>query len=242
MPSQNPPWLDALLAQAYPGVGNDMSAFGGPAPQRTGAEINQPLGGWTTNQPGSVPSGGIGSDARFPSMNVDPRLLPASPAVPGSHIRPVAGPPRPNPSNVGGAPSPGIPAPLGANRTGNNLNPNYSLVQYGAGGVGRGGQNAPIYTASNFGGPQNAGWGQQAQAPQVPQQPRGALANPQGGGSGFNVDQLFSKLPNNTFDNSQAPDMSNAPWGMGPLQQGMNWPSEVGPNYRDWVASRSGNQ
>ena len=32
-PSKNPPWLDALLASAYPGNQNDMSGFGpGPSP------------------------------------------------------------------------------------------------------------------------------------------------------------------------------------------------------------------
>ena len=246
MASPNPPWLDALLAQAYPGVGNDMSAFPGAAQlpsgsPRAGAEITQPLGGWTTNQPGSVPSVGIGSDSRFPSMNVDERLLPAGPNSPSHAWRPpVAGPPRPNPSNVGGAPSPGIPAPQGANRTGNNLNPNYSLVQYGVGGGAQGPRNAPIYTAGNFGGPQNAGWGQQGQFPQqTPQasQPRGALAaNPQGGGSGYNVGGMFQNLPDDIFNNSPQPSMNRqgstgTPYGPSPSAlpqaQKYGWPFQM---------------
>jgi hypothetical protein len=211
MANGNPPWLDALLAQAYPGVGQDMSQFGGPAPQRTGTDIGAPLGGWTAPQPGSVASGGIGSDARFPSENVDPRLLPA----PMGGIR--SGPPRPHPSNVGGAPSPGVPAPQGVNRSMvTPQNPNYSLVQYNVGGGAQSPRNAPIYTAGNFGGPQNAGWGQQGQFPQQ-QQPRGALANPQGGGSGFNVAGLFQNLPDNAFDGARETS-GVAPASMGPRQ------------------------
>ena len=36
--------------------------------------------------------------------------------------------------------------------------------------------------------------------------------------------------------------MSKAPWGVGPLQKGMNWPGSFGPDWRDLAASRSGYQ
>jgi len=207
MASQNPPWLDALLAQAYPGVGNDMSAFPGASQlpsgsPRAGADITNSLSPWSGPMPGQNAGPGIGNEDRLaPIQNIDERLLPAGPAP---FRRTRAAPPAPDPRNVGGAPSPSIPAPQGANRTANNLNPNYSLVQYGVGGGAQGPRNAPIYTAGNFGGPQNAGWGQQGQFLQqnvAQQQPRGALAaNPQGGGSGYNVAGMFQNLPNDFFN------------------------------------------
>jgi hypothetical protein len=247
MASQNPPWLDALLAQAYPGVGNDMSAFPGAgqlpsSSPRAGADITNSLSPWSGPMPGQNAGLGMGNADRLaPIQNVDERLLPAGPNSPSHAWRPpVSGPPRPNPSNVGGAPSPGIPAPLGANRTGNNLNPNYSLVQYGVGGGAQGPRNAPIYTAGNFGGPQNAGWGQQGQFPQQAQpqqQPRGALAaNPQGGGSGFNVGGMFQNLPDDIFNNSPQPSMNKqgstgTPYGPSPnalpQAQKYGWPFQM---------------
>lgn len=36
--------------------------------------------------------------------------------------------------------------------------------------------------------------------------------------------------------------MSSAPWGMGPLQKGMNWPGSYGPDWRTWAAAHSGFQ
>jgi len=240
MASQNPPWLDALLAQAYPGTSQDMSMFpdgtnnqrGMPQPPGYGPQnSNMPF----TNQQGNL-AGPQTVRMPFPGQQ-DPGGV-WGPKPPGA--RPVSGPPRPNPSNVGGAPSPGIPAPLGANRTGNNLNPNYSLVQYGVGGGAQGPRNAPIYTAGNFGGPQNAGWGQQGQFPQQAQpqqQPRGALAaNPQGGGSGFNVGGMFQNLPDDIFNNSPQPSMNKqgstgTPYGPSPnalpQAQKYGWPFQM---------------
>jgi hypothetical protein len=239
MASQNPPWLDALLAQAYPGNSSDMSMFpavnsGDPRP-----DVNMQMGMVTPPTAGGYPVAGGDPRAVDAAMNMNTGMAPGSFGGTMVPRRPVAGPPRPNPSNVGGAPSPGIPAPLGANRTGNNLNPNYSLVQYGVGGGAQGPRNAPIYTAGNFGGPQNAGWGQQGQFPQQaqPQQPRGALAaNPQGGGSGFNVGGMFQNLPDDIFNNSPQPSMNRqgatgTPYGPSPnalpQAQKYGWPFQM---------------
>jgi len=138
MASQNPPWLDALLAQAYPGNSSDMSMFpavnsGDPRP-----DVNMQMGMVTPPTAGGYPVAGGDPRAVDAAMNMNTGMAPGSFGGTMVPRRPVAGPPRPNPSNVGGAPSPGIPAPLGANRTGNNLNPNYSLVQYGVGGGAQG--------------------------------------------------------------------------------------------------------
>ena len=192
--SPNPPWLDALLASAYPGLQSNFD----PKMFPNAANIDP----WN-KYPVDLPQGAGGRqpDILSPVQAQDPRYFPA----PSSAIRPTrnpAAPPVPNPRNVGGAPAPGIPAPVGVNRTANN--PNYSLVQYQT--PNSQGGRAPIYTAANFGGPQNAGWGMFGQNPQQPQtrqpQPQGALANPQGGGSGL-INSIFASLPNDIFDNSQ---------------------------------------
>ena len=54
-------------------------AYGDPNDPNVGADINAPLTGWTTNMPSTTfaPNGGIGGDWRFPSVQVDPRLMPA---------------------------------------------------------------------------------------------------------------------------------------------------------------------
>jgi hypothetical protein len=244
---QNPAWLQALLAEAYPGVGTNMSPFTGVPPQRTGgAEINAPLSPWNNNMPGqNAGGGGIGSDVQMPIQNVDPRLLPAGPSplrdmlqIP-PRVRSSYSPPAPNPSNVGGAPTPGIPSPQGANRTANNLNPNYSLVQYGVGGGGQQGRNNPIYTAGNFGGSQNAGWGQPQQTPRgnpSATPPAGALASPN-----MNDASLGGSIMN-AFGGGTPNATSNAPWGYGPMQQNMYKNGPFGPDWADLANARSGNQ
>jgi hypothetical protein len=193
----NPAWLDALLAQAYPGTSTDMSQFPGTAQfggnaqgRQGGAEINAPLSPWNTNMPGQnmrgAGPGGIGSDVQMPSVNVDERLLPAAPA--SANVRNPYSPPVPSPNRVGGAPSPGIPAPQRMNRTANN--PNFTTFQYQV--PNSSGGRAPIYTAANFGGSQTT-------AP-TPQGPQGPLAAPQGSGGGYNVNNLFANLPDDIFD------------------------------------------
>lgn len=194
--NRNPPWLAAMLAQMYPGGSADTGTGGTMGTGTPPSPWNQPMPNPPQGTGGRVP------EMMTPMQGPEPRFFPP-PSSAIANTRNAAAPPRPNPANVGGAPSPGIPAPVGANRTANN--PNYSLVQYNAGGNARGG-NAPIYTAANFGGPQNAGWGQLGQNPGVQSrqpQPQGALANPQGGGSGFDVGKLFAGLPSNTFDDGQ---------------------------------------
>ena len=131
--------------------------------------MNQITGMAPSVNPGGYPVAGGDPRDVDAAMNMNTGMAPGS--FGGSMIptRNRTAPPRPNPSLVGGAPSPGVPAPTGG-RAGGGVpnNPNFSLVQYdvpGSGG-GQGGRNAPIYTAGNFGGPQNAGWGQRNEFPQ----------------------------------------------------------------------------
>lgn len=157
----SPAWLQAMLAQLYPGGSMDTAYSGNP---------------WNKEMysPPLPAAGGRVPEMQTPIQGVDRRFMPAPasgagrPAVtanpansPGGTNTPL---PPPDPRRVGGAPSPGIPAPQNFNRTANN--PDYPLVQYGVPGSGRGGQN-PIYTSHYFGG--------QPQTPQVPPAPQGAL-------------------------------------------------------------------
>ena len=58
-------------------------AYGDPNNPNVGADINAPLTGWTSPMPSTTfaPNGGIGGDWRFPSENVDPRLMPTGPGI-----------------------------------------------------------------------------------------------------------------------------------------------------------------
>jgi hypothetical protein len=222
MASKNPAWLDALLAQAYPGNANDLSQFPSynPGDPRPDAQMSQNLGMTRAPTAGGYPipgKFGYGSDPRAvdAAMNMNTGMAPGSfggPMIPYSpaRVRNPAAPPVPDPRNVGGAPSPGIPAPQGVNRTANN--PNFSTFQYQV--PNSQGGRAPIYTAANFGGPQ-------ATAPT----PRGPLAAPQGGtptpggpgGPFTSMADVFNNLPAGFFDGSRETS-GVAPAGYGPRQ------------------------
>jgi hypothetical protein len=64
-------------------------------PNSSGSDIGAPLTGWTTSIPSSTfaPTGGIGGDWRFPSLQVDPRILPppgqARMAMPARPVTPT---------------------------------------------------------------------------------------------------------------------------------------------------------
>ena len=80
-----------------------------PSDQRRGAEINVPLAPWDNAMPGpNSGPGGIGGDFRYPTQQVDERLLPAGAAV----AAPAAPLPPPRPSGLGGVLSSAV-APAG---------------------------------------------------------------------------------------------------------------------------------
>jgi hypothetical protein len=220
---KNPAWLDALLAQTYPGNATDMSAFPNVMQAHAGGTPTGPI---IPRSGGYAPPGGD-PRAADSAMNMNTGMAPGSLGnipIPVGGVRHPYAPPVPNPSNVGGAPSPGIPAPQGANRTANNppMNPNFGTVQYQT--PNSVGGRAPIYTAANlgsmFGGsPQQTPTGHPSATP-----PAGALSG------GFDVGKMFQNLPNNTFDGST--DTSGvAPWNMGLYQQKvMGSGQQTGPN------------
>jgi hypothetical protein len=140
--------------------------------------------------------------------------------APGSTTMP-AGP-------AAAAPAAPVPGPLatgGAGGMGATSNPRFTQVDRpnmsAAGGFGRGG--APQMTALNLAG--LFGGGQPAAAANMPtraaQPVSGRVAGPLAAGA-----------------------TGNAPWGYGPQQRNVGWPSRTpyGPDWRDLAASRSGYQ
>jgi hypothetical protein len=153
-----------------------LNQGGGPPAQRPyggggiGGEVNRPLTGWSSTAPSNTfaPNGGIGGDWRYPSQNVDPRLLPAAAgAAPAGTARPAGtatatpAAPRsvaPTPVVTPGAPNLGYYPP----------NPRFGTMQSqvpsGRGPLG----NNPIYTTMNlFGGGQRPAAAPAAAAPAV---------------------------------------------------------------------------
>ena len=207
---------------------HDMSAIGqkiGPWFGGASAAPSSSPAAPATAPPAGAPSRGIGSDANFPVMGAGsfPTTYGAPGQQPPTPTGPVSGA---NPANrgVGTTRTPGAGAPQGnpaqtptpasATRTPSRFvqvdRPNMDVA---GGGMGRGGP--PQMTALNLAG-LFGGRGQQganpANLPAANAQPvRGALA---------------------------AGGMSNAPWGMGPLQPGMNWPGSMGPFTQDQFAAR----
>ena len=171
--------------------------------------------------------GGIGSDANFPVLGAGG--FPTTYDAPGAQPPVPAGVAGVNPANrgMGTNRTPGVGAPQGspsqtprpANSTPNlGRYPPFSMIDRANASATQGQPSRGMQTAldlsSLFGG-------------------RGqpATANP-----------ADMPAPSAQTVSGQMPSMSNAPWGMGPLQKGMNWPGSYGPDWRTWAAAHSGFQ
>ena len=174
-----------------------------PAPAYQGGGIG---GDWRFPTAVAPGQGGIGSDARFP--------LASPPGSPSATPKPAGATP------TGPLASPGVTATPPMKRTPGapNLgyyqgNPRFGTVQYQT--PNSSASRAPIYTTLNLGGGQQPA-ANPANVPAANAQPVSSMNNPRIRPAG--------PLP--------ATAEENAPWWMGPLQQGNIWRGSGGPSGR----------
>lgn len=229
-----PPWLSNMFRGGGATGGNPpLPANANPLAYGnvTGDDYQKWLAAQTNNataatanpSAGGIGSSGIGGDWRYPLTNASMASKPYGPNLPPGGMPPgrakTMGPTASasTPSGAGtptGQPS-ATPRPASSN-------PGFGLFQSQVPGMGVGPMSRnPIYTTRNFFG----GGTQPAQ--------QSAAANP------ANIPASNAQPVSGTLANG---GMSNAPWGVGPLQKGMNWPGSYGPSWRDWLASHSGYQ
>jgi len=211
MDPTQPPWLQDLINRMYPGyypMDQDYlrQLINKPAAPSAVTNNGNPVMGSSVTAAGT-PIATINPQTDRSSFNTplpppDPRRVGGNPSVMNQSPGNASLAASPNASpNARGV----IPGQQRVNRAGNSppfsTNPNIVEFNPQVGGVGQSGRNGPIYTALN-------------------------LQNLFGGGS------TPAGHPSVTSQPSSSPTqgiLSKAPWSMGPLQQGMVFPSQMGP-------------